>query len=213
MAFTQLQVYNQTLLDLGERQLASLSENRKPRRLLDSVWNDANAIRYCLARGPWEFAIRTLQMSPDDSLTPDFGYRQVYTKPDDFVTLTGISGDEKFNDPLTRYAYERGYFFCDLNLLYLRYVSDDDEYGRDTSLWSESFMLYVAAYKAQRVAKAITGSQTDADAMEKLAKQRLDKALDELGHNQPTVFLPAGSWTRSRTNGITARNNGERGRY
>ena len=36
---TRLQLYNSALLLLGERNLASLSENREPRRLLDHVWD------------------------------------------------------------------------------------------------------------------------------------------------------------------------------
>jgi hypothetical protein len=35
---SQLFIYNEALGHLGERRLANLSENREPRRVLDSYW-------------------------------------------------------------------------------------------------------------------------------------------------------------------------------
>ncbi len=50
---TKLQIFNGALRMCGERKLASLSEDRQPRRLLDDEWADG-AVDYCLgadARG------------------------------------------------------------------------------------------------------------------------------------------------------------------
>ena len=47
MAIDKLSVYNNALILIGERTLTALTENREPRRLLDSSF-DFDAINYCL---------------------------------------------------------------------------------------------------------------------------------------------------------------------
>ena len=42
----KLTVYNETLGLLGERKLASLTEQREPRRVLDGFWDQT--VAYCL---------------------------------------------------------------------------------------------------------------------------------------------------------------------
>src|ERR1700724_1414124 len=69
---TQLFIYNEALGHLGERQLASLSEPREPRRVLDSYWSDV--VGFCLSQGLWKFAKRTILIDNSSSLTPQFGY-------------------------------------------------------------------------------------------------------------------------------------------
>ena len=81
---TQLFIYNEALGHLGERQLASLSEPREPRRVLDSYWSDV--VGYCLSQGLWKFARRTIQVDNSSSLTPQFGF-------DYFFPLSLISLD------------------------------------------------------------------------------------------------------------------------
>ena len=73
---TQLFIYNEALGHLGERQLASLSEPREPRRVLDSYWSDV--VGFCLSQGLWKFARRTAQIDSSSSLTPQFGFNCVY---------------------------------------------------------------------------------------------------------------------------------------
>ena len=77
---TQLDLYNGALLQVGERFLASLTEQREPRRLLDQVWA-ANGVKTCLEEGQWPFAMRTVQVDYDPSITPTFGYARVFQKP------------------------------------------------------------------------------------------------------------------------------------
>ena len=133
MATTRLKLYNEALITfLGERALGSLAENREPRRVLDAVW-DNGAIDYCLEQGLWNFATRAQQITYSPSVEPPFGYRYAFTKPDDYVRTAAVCSDERFNCPLTQYADEGGFWFADLDTLYVKYVSDDDQYGYDLS--------------------------------------------------------------------------------
>lgn len=79
---TQLDIYNGALLHCGERFLASLTEQREPRRLLDRVWS-SNGVKTCLEQGQWNFAMRTIQIDYDPSIAPSFGYARAFQKPND----------------------------------------------------------------------------------------------------------------------------------
>jgi hypothetical protein len=121
---TKLTLYNDALLLCGERFLASLTEEREPRRLLDRAW-DGGAVRACLEMGQWGFAMRTIQLDYDSGIQPDFGYARAFVKPTDWVLTSGLCSDEFFRSPLTRYTDEAGYWYSDLDTIYVRYVSDD----------------------------------------------------------------------------------------
>ena len=66
---SQLSIYNGALSILGERKLASLTENREPRYKLDDVWGN-DLIRRVLQMGQWNFAKRTIELDASPSVTP-----------------------------------------------------------------------------------------------------------------------------------------------
>lgn len=197
---TRLQCYNSALLLLGERSIASLSENREPRRLLDHVW-DVGAIDYCLEQGQWKFATRTVQIDSDPSIDPDFGYQFGFAKPDDFIRTAAVCADGYFNSPVDQYSDEAGYWFADIDPLYVKYVSNDSQFGGDLSLWPQSFVKYFSAYLAGEICEKLTQSATKKAALEKLADDLLKKALSKDAMAGPSVQLPSGSWVRSRRGG------------
>jgi hypothetical protein len=102
---TQLDVYNDALLLCGERFLASLTEEREPRRLLDRVWA-SNGVRTCLEMGQWNFAMRSVQIDYDSGVQPAWGYNRAFAKPTDWVLTSGLCSDEFMRSPLTRYIDE-----------------------------------------------------------------------------------------------------------
>lgn len=206
---TRLDRYNKTLLELGERKLASLTENRAPRRILDEAWDD-DFVNYCLESGLWNFAIRTAELTYEPSIEPDFGYQRAFARPDDFVRLAGIASDEYFSNPLTQYSDEAGYWFSDLDTIYVRYVSNDSQYGNDLSLWPSSFSRWFSIELAARTCEAITGSASKVDVLEKKSKKFLMEARSKDAMNEGASFPPAGRWVRSRRGGFSGRDRGNR---
>jgi hypothetical protein len=195
---TQLTIYQDALGHLGERLLASLTENTEPRRILDQAWPGAR--RYCLEHAHWKFAQRTSKVSYSPSVTPAFGFNRAFEKPTDIVKLSKICGDEYFQCPLTDYVDENGFWFTNLDDIYVSYVSDDAAYGYDYSLWPETFTLYVSLYLASRVAARLRPTLDTRAIMGQLAVAKEDaQAKDAM--QGPTQFLPQGSWVRARTNG------------
>jgi uncharacterized protein YneR len=192
----KLSLYNGSLLVAGERFIASLSVQEEPRRLLDQVWT--GAIKYCLEQGQWHFAMRTIQIDYDSSIEPDFGYRRAFVKPDDWVNTSGLCSDEYFTAPLTRYIDEAGYWYADLDTLYVRYVSNDSLYGMDLNKWPETFREYVEAYLASRILLKIANSEDKAEKAGKLAEKRLMVAKNKAAMAEPTSFPARGSWSSAR---------------
>lgn len=194
---TKLDVYNGTLRLCKERRLASLAENREPRRLLDDAWD--SSVRKCLQMGQWAFGTRTQRLDYTPSIEPDFGYRRAFNQPDDMVRVTAICSDEYFNCPLLQYADERHYWYADLDTIYVRFVSDDADYGLDLSLWPESFVQYLQADLADEIVGNLTGA--DSAKVEKATKKAKTQALSLDAMNKPTTFPPPGSWVSARQNG------------
>lgn len=201
---TQLGIYNGALRILKERKLASLSENREPRRLLDDVWGDGQtegAVKFCLEMAHWTFATRTVQIDYSPSVEPPFGYRYAFDQPSDMVRVNGIWTDPHCTQPLLRYADERHYWFCDQSVIYVSYVSNADEYGADLSLWPESFVKVVEAYLAKEIAGSLTQGENRIERAnaEWAEAKKLAASIDAM--NKPTSFPPPGTWSRSRQGG------------
>lgn len=207
---TQLTIYNGALRVLGERKLASLTEDREDRHLLDDVWADGG-VRYCLEQGQWNFAIRTSSLEYDSAVEPDFGYSRAFSKPSDFVRLAGFSDNEFFNGAFDAYEDEAGYWFTDVDTLYLRYVSDDASYGLNLSLWPATFNRYVQAQLALDISRKLTSGASKTKDIEAIVQKRLIDARSKDAMNEPTRYPPRGSWVQARHGGgVTDRGNRHR---
>jgi hypothetical protein len=201
----RLALYNSALRDLGQRKLSSLSENVEARRVLDDVYDQT--LKYCLEKGAWNFAIRTVLINPDVSVNVDFGFRYAFTKPVDWLRTVGLAADEYIRDPLLEYVDERGYWWADANPLYVRYVSNDPAYGLDLTAWPESFTRYVELSLAHRIALGVTGSESTRERLAGEMKKAGTDAKSRDAMNDPPAFAPVGSWARARTGGAHSRRN------
>lgn len=193
----RLALYNDALRECGQRKLASLTEDTPPRYYLDDVW-DGGAVDHCLQQGLWNFAIRTVKFDFEPSIQPEFGYAHAFAKPDDFIRLVQIGSNGEFNPPLNAYEDERGYWWSHVDELFVRYVSNEETYGGDLSLWTPAFGKFVALYLACEIAPQLTASKPDREKLERrLRLARLDaRSLDAL--EEPTRFPPEGSWKGAR---------------
>lgn len=201
----QLSLYNGALMLCGERLLASVSENRKPRRLLDQTW-DTEAVKYCLSRGMWTWAKHTIKVDYDPSLEPNFGYKRAFRKPTDYVRTASFCSDEYFRCPINNYADEVDFWWCDDTTVYIQYVSDDPAYGLNYAAWPPAFTNFVQAYLASKIVFSLTQSENKQQAIEIQLKRCLKTIQAEDGTNQPAKFLPRGTWSRARRGGNSPRN-------
>lgn len=207
---TQLTLYNDALLLCGERGIASLTEERESRRLLDQVWA-SGALNYCLEMGQWNFAMRTIQSDYDTNIEPDFGYARAFEKPSDWILTCGLCSDEFFRVPLTRYIDEAGYWYSDIDTIYVRYVSNDVAYGLNMNAWPESFRDYVAEYLASRIIRKIANSEQEEASSFKRLKKKLATAKSRAAMAEPTSFIARGAWGLARNRNSFRRDGGSSG--
>lgn len=194
---SKLSLYNGALTILGERKLANLTENREPRKKLDDIW-DNDLIRRVLQMGQWNFAARSVELEYSPSITPAFGYQFGFDKPSDFVRTMMVCSDEYFNVPITQYSDEASWWFCDLEKIYAKYVSDDTQWGNDYSLWPPNFAEMVEHYMAWKVAPRLTGLDVSEKMLGRQWKSALQEAKSTDAMESPAKFAPRGGWASSR---------------
>lgn len=197
---TQLLLYNQALALMNERRLVSTSEARDARYHLDNAYSDA--LSYCLEQGYWNFAMRAAQLDASDSVEPSFGYQYAFTKPSDWVRTYLISASETLDPPLLQYNDEAGYWYSNVDPLFIKYVSNDTSYGADLTLWPATYTHFVASRLAAMTAPTISSaSETKMDELRGIEKRARIDARSKDAMNEPALFPPRGSWSRARGGG------------
>ena len=168
---------------------------------LDLVYD--SALRFALAAGDWNQATRTVSIEASEDVEPAFGYSFAIPKPDDYAgRIVAISGNELFDPPLDRYDEEggmEGYIFCDVDPLYLRYVSNGVEFGLNLSTWLPSFERYFEYELAWRICGTLTNmSGSEKDEFRKEYKRALRDAKSKDARNQGATMLPQGRLVQAR---------------
>ena len=208
----KLSIYNGALRDLGERKLHSvqgLSENRESRRALDTVW-DNDGVATCLEMGLWRFATNTIKITPDPDQTTDFGFKYAFSKPTDFVRTTSVASDEFFNTPLNQYSDEAGFWYANLDTIYVKYVSSSNSYGLNFARWPKNFTRMVECWFALQIVSPITQGEQNKESLQKDYKRLLTEAKSTDAMADPTSALPIGTWTQARRSGSNYRDRGNR---
>lgn len=152
---TQLGIYNRALDLIGCRRIASLAENREPTRVLDSVWTDVRD--YCVTRAIWIFALRSAAAA--GAALPgslNYGYTFAYTRPSDCIYTYMLSTTATFQPPLQEVVEADGLYFTRAATLFVRYSSNDANYGLLLTRWTPSFAEFVAHYLAATVCYRMT---------------------------------------------------------
>jgi hypothetical protein len=193
----KLSIFNDALMLLGAQPLQALTDNTVTRRAMDAAWVTAPFV--VLEDGLWNFALRTVELSADADSSPRLGYQYAFSEPDDYVNTAGISSDGSFTITLEDYAHEAGYWHTNVDPIYVRYVSNDAQYGMDLGAWPLGFSKAVAAYMAFETALVINNGRTDRTEAYQLYEERLKKAKGKDAMKQPATRLPPGRWSRSRT--------------
>lgn len=208
---SKLSLYNAALREVGERKLASLTENREPRRVLDSAW-DAEAVKTCLAAGQWNFATNSIELTHSPSIDPAFGYQYAFDKPENWVRTVAMCSDERFNAPLLQYQDEGAYWYADVDPIYVRYVDAGTSFGLDYGKWPINFTRYVEFFLAARICMSLTQNQSKRDNLERDAEIWLTKAKSTDAMDEATKFLPPGTWSTARHGRSSVRDRGSRSR-
>src|SRR5512142_336001 len=170
----RLAIYRGALRLLGPSNLASLTEDRPEKLALDGAWQDS--VDYMLEQGMWNFAIRTVQLQPDEDIEPLFGFDYAYSKPTDWVRTVSISYEAALREGILEFEDETAYWHTSFNPIYIRYVSNDEAYGWNIGAWRQSFSKALEAYLAFECGLPIAADRGNRNDVFTLFKQRLQDA-------------------------------------
>lgn len=193
---SQLSIYNKALRHLKERKLASLNEQREPLRYLNDEWEDA--VNFCLYAGYWNFAVRLRQADADSNQSPQFGPEFSFAKPSDWVKTFQIADNDSFNPLLRNYDDMNNTWYADVTPIYVKYVSNDPNYGWNLSIWTPGFIEYLAAYLAFLVSGRLRQSDDEISRLEKLCASKKIEAQSTDAMDLPPGQIPYGTWVMSR---------------
>jgi hypothetical protein len=194
---SRLSIYKSALRYLGNAAgVASLTEVSPARYALDDAWQDAG--EYMLAKGLWNFAIRTSQLSADEDVEPLFGYQYAFSKPADWVRTVNINTDPDFGIGFEDFADETSYWYANSDTLYVRYVSNGDAYGWNIGAWRQPFAEAFAAYLAFQCSLPISSDKGTRSDLFNLAKTLLTEAKTLDAVDERVAYTPAGRLVRSR---------------
>lgn len=204
MSSSRLKLYNRACQICGEARLAALTDERPARYELDNIWAN-DGVKECLEQGQWQFGNRAVRIDYDTAIAPEFGYQRAFAKPDDYCATIAVCSDEYYQQPLLSYIVEAGYWYADLDTIYVQYVSNDSAFGGDLSRWPALFAEYVAQSFA---AKLIPTLSEDKRKLDRILDPRngslhksLIKARSHDRQGKPTRFPPESSWNLARRGG------------
>ena len=194
-----LGIYQEALEHLGERELASIAEDRPSRRALDSAYD--RTVLFCLEQGFWNWAMRSVELEYEPAIEPAFGFSRAFTKPDDWLRTFVVSENDTHEPPIHSFLDENGYWMADTDTLYVRYVSNSADYGLSLTLWPSSFTAYVALALARRACRRISNSSDMYETLFKLEARAKVDAMSKDAINQGPQRMPSGTWVQSRLAG------------
>lgn len=194
----KLSIYRQVTISLGDRRIQSLTEDRKPRRVLDDVY--LPVVHECLENGLWNFALKRAEINESPDTETEFGYTFFFDKPTDWRRTAALSSDEYMDYPLIRYRDIPSGWLTDIDPIYVEYVSDDMDHGLNIGGWPALFERYVVLMLAQRTVESLTQNvQKKRVDIDEAVERALHSALGKDAMNEAAPkFLPPSRFVRSR---------------
>lgn len=194
---SRLEIYRGALRLLGDAHgLSSLTEDGPARLALDNAWQPA--VDYMLAKGLWNFGIRSVELTEDEDVAPLFGYQYAFSKPSDWVRTVSISDDPTFREGYEDYEDETDYWYADPSPLYVRYVSSDEDYGWNIAKWRQPFAKALESYLAYECGLPISSGHGNRNDMFTLFGKLLKEAKILDAVDERVRMKPEGRLVKSR---------------
>lgn len=197
---TKLDIYNLALSHINQTTLAAVDEAREARYALDDFWDIT--VKEMLEAGFWKFGTRTVQITDNGDSAPAFGQVYNFDKPEDWVRTYQVSISESMNPPMDDWLEESGFIFANATPIYMRYISNDPEYGMDMNRWTARFIIALSYKLAAYICGRVSGS-SDAfrERLDKKADEKVSVALSFEALREPNRRPPDGRWNQSRFRG------------
>ncbi|OTG80804.1 hypothetical protein B9T31_16020 [Acinetobacter sp. ANC 4558] len=171
---TNITICNEALNVIGAGSIQSFEQNTDNARRCASVYDSTR--KALLRMHPWSFAKKRAQLAPTTS-RPLFGYGNAFPLPKDFIRVIDTS--------VLEYEIEDRYILANTNLINLIYVSDN----KNEETWDSLFHDCMVLYLVNKIAKAITGSNAEADSAWQKLQNMLKQARAVNAQERPSQNL------------------------
>lgn len=195
MAESNVKIANRALQHVGEKQIASLTENSRQARAVNTCFHALR--KRLLRRYPWSFAISRASVAASASQT-DWGELYRYAKPNDFLCL--IRNKEiDYIDSRHDWTIEGQYIVtADSSPLQFRYVADVTDPTLFDPIFDEALAVLVAYNIVEQLTQSNTKKEALANDMVEVVKEAQRVNAIEKG-SQDSV---EDDWITAITNGI-----------
>lgn len=184
---SDVQICNVALAMIGEPAILSLTEDSKPGRACNLIYND---IREAVLRDHhWNFAMERVELAQMTS-TPSWGYSYQYQLPSDCLKVVRM--DPEGND--IKFRIEGRKLLTDESSVYILYVKDVTDPTQFDPLFREALSNRLAA----ELAVSITGNLELSDYQRNLYTMKLNAARSVDAQEGTPEGLEADLWLNSR---------------
>ena len=184
-------LYNKAL-EILELDPINSNDDESERKIALDYALDNKAVETVFELIAWDFPIKSVKLEYDTSVTPEWGYQYAFAVPSDLVRIESFASDEYFRNPVN-YLQEGDYYFCDENIIYLKYVANTLFANPDG--WPTYIFNLVAAEMARRSTR-LPG--TDKSHVEFKYQEYKEEAYNtDAQRNSPQV-ITEGNWNRAR---------------
>lgn len=134
MADSDVEIFNQALLLLGDSTISSFTEGGVKATMASVFYKSSRDA--VLRLHPWNFAVKRLQLSPDTA-TPVYGYSNAFTLPPECLRLMEIDG-------VTAWKVEGRKILCDASGISIKYIFRNEDVTQYDSLFADILSAYIA---------------------------------------------------------------------
>ncbi len=183
-------VVNVALTRLGQRTIASLTENTREAQAINAIFDDI--LELVLALHPWNAATTRFRL-PKLATPPVWGPSNAFQLPGDFLRLVRTDFQEE------HFRVERDTLISDLDDVDVEYIAK----VTDMNLLGPAFRMAMSARLSYELAPKLAGSSRQ-PTMFGLYKDDLKEAQYQDSLQAPVTSMGGSSWLNARF-GVTAR--------
>jgi len=182
-------ICNNALIKIGEETITSLTEDSKAARLCNQIYEQT---RDSLLRSHiWNFAVKRLELA-ENTTTPLFGFGQSFALPSDCLRVLCIEDSDIYPDYV--YQIEGRNLLTDESAAKIKYIARIEDPNEFDLLFTET----LSARLAFELAYPLAESNTLADLMHSLFKEKLAEARSIDGQEGTPPQIIAREWTDAR---------------
>lgn len=199
----KLAIWNKALRLIGEGAITTVtapvdpSDDVEARLVLDAAW--PTIALDGLARGDWNFAMKTVELTASTTTTVIPGYDFAFDHPTDWLRTIAFNFVADFTnvfffDTELDVVEEQGSWFTNSENFFVRYISTDLTQDARLPEYPPTYVEFIAALLAREIVERITQGQTKAQDLDQMVRTRLLKAKSNDARNLKQKPVRPGKW-------------------